>query len=40
MATFSRDRAYNFEALRAAGGAPYSGGDVGEVVATMRTVRR
>jgi pimeloyl-ACP methyl ester carboxylesterase len=40
MATFSKDHAYNFEALRAAGGAPYSGADIGEVVATMRIVRR
>ncbi|MEU6591706.1 alpha/beta hydrolase [Streptomyces sp. NPDC046881] len=39
MSFLINDEAYAFEALRAVGAGVYSGGDVGEIVATMRGVR-
>ena len=39
MAFLIKDEAYAFEALRVAGAAVYSGGDIGEVAAIMRGVR-
>ncbi|MGB8406462.1 MAG: hypothetical protein WCE30_20595 [Mycobacterium sp.] len=39
MTFLIKDEAYAFEALRAAGAGVYSGGDIGEIVATMRGVR-
>jgi alpha-beta hydrolase superfamily lysophospholipase len=40
MSFLIKDHAYSFEALRAAGGAPYGGADLGEVIATVRAIRR
>jgi len=34
-----RDEGFSFETLRAAGGAPYGGADLGEVLATARLIR-
>ena len=34
-----RDESFAFETLRAAGSAPYSGADLGEVLATARAIR-
>jgi alpha-beta hydrolase superfamily lysophospholipase len=38
MSFLFKDEAYAFEALRAAGSAPYGGADLGEVVATARAI--
>ena len=40
MSFLIEDQAYSFEALRAAGSAPYGGADLGEVIATGRAIRR
>jgi len=38
MSFLFKDEAYSFEALRAAGSAPYGGADLGEVIATARAI--
>ncbi|CAL9639928.1 alpha/beta hydrolase family protein [Streptomyces sp. enrichment culture] len=39
MSFLIKDEAYAFEALRTAGAGVYSGGDIGEIAATMRGIR-
>jgi pimeloyl-ACP methyl ester carboxylesterase len=39
MTFLFRDESFSFEALRAAGSAPYGGADLGEVLATARVIR-
>ena len=34
-----RNESFSFETLRAAGSAPYGGADLGEVLATARSIR-
>jgi pimeloyl-ACP methyl ester carboxylesterase len=40
MSFLIKNEAYSFETLRAAGGAAYGGADLGEVIATSRTIGR